>query len=1076
MTVELRISGAELRLLRHSQTIVARPWNGFQIDPDTRSRIRWFAEDYPFAWRTANAFADVANDACIQIGRALWNASLGDLETIPDLDSLVIRSDDAAVHGLPWELLRSSSAEQPLLYRHCVIRAPASPPFEEVLEDSTSEGMRLLFVSPRPFGDTDVPYSSLSRLARGAVSGRSHVVHCVRPTTFSAVGEHIKQNGPYDLLVFDGHGMLVDGKPVLVFDDGGDSYDLVDADRFAESLLNWRIKGLMLNTCRSAYSDTHDTPSFSLHLSQMGVPLVIGMAYRVSHHTARFYLNSFLMWVAKRGFATAACLARKELLSTYATIGRGHLHTHDWFVPQVYVSHPLTKEHFPASDDWVITDQIPHIPPNIKVVSNAAILQLDKLLQSKRLIYVSCMRDLGAQEGLAAYARWRRATYPNLASQLRHTSLGTCHSLNDAIRQLEGKCNSPENHLSQWIVTLDYSKLGESADVRKRVFDGIREYLEQVHSEYSIQIILCSIGCIDVPGWETISWPCLTENESLELLFQGENARDLFLLYLKDPQRIEMYMRYASGIPRMVKQLRGQLFHKNVFDDEKQMLLASALGNPAAGLRQLFNGEFCELKTACEPDNIVSPQYIETLAILARVSGPINVADIVMVFRALQIRELLEWEVPTAEEIRAILDPLLVGGALEFSDSCYTSHPLTSWMIQEYIEPFLGYLPKAEARTHMMVQAIIATLSKDMLIDKSKKLISTLEIVLHNALKHDMWNLVGMLYRSLAESLAHSPNEIRFWRDQVLKAWDALHAVERLGDLHETAILYVGRLIAELLENTGRDLDVLELLRKRFELAQRYRGQVVVNAGNSDSEAESHEQPIGENRLISAASQYAQALLAAKQYGDAQSAYLVALDAAKKDPIRLVSTLVSISKMHRFHLHDLVEAERYAREAYREETEFGWNMGEHQCVRNLCSVLLYQVSMEWMPNQQNVELADKCSEVVELIQKLDYSGSIKDSDKAWVKLSLGFANVYLGKSDIGIPQILLGLRYSTPAMQKGEYWPAVNHASLADVLYKLERRSEALAQAQQALEWLSYVGWSGYWVRRCEQIIDELSA
>lgn len=351
--------------------------------------------------------------------------------------------------GLAWELLRDPSRDAPLaLGARAFVRVHPQAAGHPDLPTPSGDQLRVLLVICRPGGRNDVPFRSVaSRLVRGGADQMAGLdLDVLRPATFtslSAVLRAAKAAGrPYHVVHFDGHGAYLDvadlgvadgqeeqspaggggmgefsplrygisvAGPVrqgqhgyLLFEapgsalsvgagSGQDNMQLVDGPTLGRLLTETGVPVLVLNACRSAYTEARSQPaeqageaavdgaadgrtptandastasdaptaddaltgdvhariraygSLAAEVADAGVPGVVAMRYSVYVVTAaQFVADLYAHLLAGRSLGAAAAEARRALAADPTRqIGAVPVSLQDWAVPLVYESAPL---------------------------------------------------------------------------------------------------------------------------------------------------------------------------------------------------------------------------------------------------------------------------------------------------------------------------------------------------------------------------------------------------------------------------------------------------------------------------------------------------------------------------------------------------------------------------------------------------------------------------------------------------------------------------------------------------------------------------------------------------------------
>ena len=216
-------------------------------------------------------------------------------------ERLRIESADPEPLALPWELL--PSADGSVIAEHGqILRVPLvtfTPSREDGLPAPESAALRIVVVSPRPSGRADVSRQpTLGPTIAAALSHPNAVeLTLVRPPTFDALRRVIEEQGPFDVVHFDGHGVTVErGDVTLAFQDAGGGADLISGADFARVVKRAAPSVVLINACRSAYvrPEAAPTPSLAARVCA-AVPRarVVAMRYAVSVDLVESLVSTF---------------------------------------------------------------------------------------------------------------------------------------------------------------------------------------------------------------------------------------------------------------------------------------------------------------------------------------------------------------------------------------------------------------------------------------------------------------------------------------------------------------------------------------------------------------------------------------------------------------------------------------------------------------------------------------------------------------------------------------------------------------------------------------------------------------
>jgi tetratricopeptide (TPR) repeat protein len=296
----------------------------YQVSGQEAEKIRWYLEDYAeFPADPAPVLAADAETRLNGIGAGLFGRVFagqdgawiwGQVQSQLSRVRVEVDTDPAEAPGLPWELLRDpGSGTAVALGAAEFVRTHLQTARTVDLPEAAGDQLRVLLVICRPGGRDDVPFRSVaSRLVRGG-AGQMAGLHLdvLRPATYPRLAEVLRAAAdagrPYHVVHFDGHGTyldltgLVDGEvdegrsggavgggggggiglsPLrygmsvagavrpgqhgyLIFEDPDSptNQQLADGPTLGRLLTATGVPVLVLNACRSAYSEAPPRPA-----------------------------------------------------------------------------------------------------------------------------------------------------------------------------------------------------------------------------------------------------------------------------------------------------------------------------------------------------------------------------------------------------------------------------------------------------------------------------------------------------------------------------------------------------------------------------------------------------------------------------------------------------------------------------------------------------------------------------------------------------------------------------------------------------------------------------------------------
>lgn len=275
---------------------------------------------------------------------------------------LVFRSASPDLLGLPWELLRDPSRPTPLaLDLVGVTRGILGAELDGTFAVG-GERLRVLMVISRPDGPDDVGFRMIARPlleCLEAVRGRVELV-VLRPPTLAALeqalAEGLAENRPFQVVHFDGHGVLAnrpspvaglgatvtlraaDGEGLLAFEKPNGGADNVPAAKVAQVLKAGMVPLVVLNACQSGAVGKELEAAVATRLLQEGVGSVVAMAYSVYAVAAAEFMAAFYERLFAGDTVIEAVGAGRRRLYQHneRPSPKGQMPLEDWLVPVYY--------------------------------------------------------------------------------------------------------------------------------------------------------------------------------------------------------------------------------------------------------------------------------------------------------------------------------------------------------------------------------------------------------------------------------------------------------------------------------------------------------------------------------------------------------------------------------------------------------------------------------------------------------------------------------------------------------------------------------------------------------------------
>jgi tetratricopeptide (TPR) repeat protein len=483
-------------------------------------RVRWYLEDYaefpadPAPVIAAEAEAQLARQGAELFARVfsdpdaaeIWGRARDRLGQV----RVEVEADPGEGPGLAWELLRDPRLDQAVAvaagaFVRTHLRAAGHP----ALPEPSGDRLRVLLVIARPGGRADVPFRSVaSRLVRGGAEQMAGLdLDVLRPATFARLSEvlHAAQDAgrAYHVVHFDGHGTYLDledlgftaggtggggggggagltlpqnkygvsvAGPVrggqhgyLLFEDpdSEENQQFADGPTLGRLLTGTGVPVLVLNACRSAYTEALDQPadgratppgetgtggaavgaeaslagdvhariraygSLAAEVADSGVPGIVAMRYNVYVVTAaQFVADLYAHLLAGKSLGQAAAAARKALAADpVRQIGAVPVSLQDWAVPVIYESAPLvllrppdhkaplvklTPTETKTSDSGA--GGVPGPPDAGFFGRDETLLALDRAFDTQPVVLLHAFAGAGKSSTAAEFARWYQGT------------------------------------------------------------------------------------------------------------------------------------------------------------------------------------------------------------------------------------------------------------------------------------------------------------------------------------------------------------------------------------------------------------------------------------------------------------------------------------------------------------------------------------------------------------------------------------------------------------------------------------------------------------------------------------------
>ncbi len=482
-------------------------------------------------------------------------------------------SVDPATPWIPWEILIAPGKDSPLsLSAASFLRLSDTQEFEAAPTDQ-HEVLRVLLVVARPDGDDDVPFRSVaSRIVHAAAQAIDALaVEVLRPATLAALEQTVsraaKAGTPYDVVHFDGHGVYRAAAfaPVqrgyLRFEGAAGGAEEVDGRTVGELLLRHGVGILLLNACRSAFTDRGEPGnecafgSLATDALVTGLGSVLAMGFNIYVVTAaKFIAHVYAALGAGRSVGEAVAHARRERARATNPGFAGAL---DWVVPVLYDSDTPSfvkgREEIPAA---LITTSTT-TPGGTRVIDpegrtgprddkrpfygrDSILLRLERALQQPMPIELIGLGGSGKSALAAEFARWWCATggTPGVAAVV---DVWPCSSFRELAEVIAARRGDVGDRPTLWVL--------DGMEVTTAWLEADREQLTGFLDEltvYGSRALLTGRVTAGLVRTITIALDGLNQEERLELAIElvGEAAAtDVSVVPL---------LEWTGGIPALV--------------------------------------------------------------------------------------------------------------------------------------------------------------------------------------------------------------------------------------------------------------------------------------------------------------------------------------------------------------------------------------------------------------------------------------------------------------------------------------------------------------------------------------------
>jgi hypothetical protein len=410
------------------------------ISPTARemAQLRWYLEDFPgHPYDPAPTLAQAARTRMSELGAAM-HIALRAAASSPLLDWCLgegLPETAIEVLGTPgtvaWELLRNPDTGQvPLVHARRMVRLVLAQP--DAPGARLPHAPRMLLVVSRPAGIRDVPFQSVARPLLSALGqAGTFDFEVLRPPSYAALLRLLSAASdagrPIDLVHFDGHGLVHEGKGHLVFEGEGAGQPgvWIPGARLGRDLAAAGVRMAVLNACRSADVGAGGAApiafrSLAEEIVMAGLGDVLAMQYDVRVDTAaRFIAPLYAALGAGHPLGESAMIARRGLFATMtARMAEGAAAvTDDWFVPVVYEAQrpsPVSGSGLPRPGQPSLAEHASGARAGIYDAAfhgrDNVLLQLDRAFDTPKIINLHGLAGIGKTAAARQFGRWYAAT------------------------------------------------------------------------------------------------------------------------------------------------------------------------------------------------------------------------------------------------------------------------------------------------------------------------------------------------------------------------------------------------------------------------------------------------------------------------------------------------------------------------------------------------------------------------------------------------------------------------------------------------------------------------------------------
>jgi hypothetical protein len=230
-----------------------------------------------------------------KLGATLWQKVHENYLHFNDFRTLIIQTEDADLHNIPWEILYHP--EYGFLAKHpdftlsrCLTDYQPSAP---IIEDSP---LKILHFSAQPSdikADVQLAIEIEQHFLKNALNSYIHsgqvILQTAKDGCFSTLENLLLQN--WHVVIVTGHSFLAES-PSFLFEDAQEKSHIVPVHILAQIFKNSSVSCVLLSSCESGKSVLENN-SLALQLFKTGIPHVIGMRESLIDRAGSVFVQAF---------------------------------------------------------------------------------------------------------------------------------------------------------------------------------------------------------------------------------------------------------------------------------------------------------------------------------------------------------------------------------------------------------------------------------------------------------------------------------------------------------------------------------------------------------------------------------------------------------------------------------------------------------------------------------------------------------------------------------------------------------------------------------------------------------------